>query len=161
MCDSETVRLGALCALLLPSLAAASSGLVPDIPPAPPAQVVRELLELDARRALATELAKSLPALPSVAPVREPPGESTAAPEAADAQGPAATVLLRGIYGLGPHLQVEMGIGNRRVVYRAGQPTPIAGDGLGFRLANVALPCVALTDPAGQPLQRCLEDRRP
>jgi len=159
---NSDLRHGLLCALLLPSMSAVASGTIPTPPPAPPAALVRELLELDAQRALADEQAKTRrPAafVPSGASSASAPRDETVATAAGAPMD--AAVLLRGIYGIEPFLQAELTIAGSRVMFRAGHAQPIAGESGGFRLVRIAAPCVDLADAAGKALRRCAWSARP
>ncbi|MDH0090895.1 hypothetical protein N7373_05495 [Achromobacter mucicolens] len=144
---------GLLTGLAAPLLAAAQSAaehIVPVPPPAPPAHLVRELLEEDAQRALATERRSgsmqgtaALPAganLPATVSASSPPAPAPAPTK------PTVNARLKGIVGVGGQLSAIVQIDGQDVLYRAGQPLPATGRDTGLRLVKIATPCVQFVD---------------
>lgn len=153
------------------AVSAESSNLAvaPAPPPAPPAHLVRELLEQDARRALLNEQMADISKSGSA---RSP--SSTTLPEMARANGPdepieapakpteqATATRLKAIVGVDGKLSAIVEVDGRAVVYRAGQALPAGGHDGGLRLVRIAAPCVELADPRHEPearLSACLNE---
>ena len=127
------------------------------VPPAPPAHLVRELLEEDARRALVNERlshASNAHAAPGIATVSPTPAVNAGSFEAGNSDSnvlavpvkPAPPVRLKGIVGVGMQLSAIVNIDGQDVIYRAGQALPALGPDRGLRLVKIATPCAKFTD---------------
>lgn len=119
-----------------------AQAIAPAPAPAPVSRLVKEILELDARRALLIEQrdnpnAASLGALPMGAG-QPPAGVSEAA--AAQPPGQSAQRLLA-IAGVGRNLSAIVASAGQRWVFRAGHAAPIAGPAAGLRLVRIDTPC--------------------
>ena len=121
-----------------------AQAIAPAPAPAPVSRLVKEILELDARRALLIEQrdnpnAASLGALPMGAG-QPPAGVSEAA--AAQSPGQSAQRLLA-IAGVGRDLSAVVASAGQRWVFRAGHAAPIAGPAAGaaLRLVRIDTPC--------------------
>src|SRR5690606_28120579 len=149
------IFLGLLVGWTLPlAVSAESSNLAvaPAPPPAPPAHLVRELLEQDARRALLTEqmadrsksgsarspLSTALPEMVR-ANVPDEPIDAPAKPAI-----PATVTRSKATVGVAASLSAIVEVDGRKVVYRAGQALPAGGDDDGPRRARIDAPTVAL-----------------
>ncbi|MFY3457734.1 hypothetical protein ACOTJD_13815 [Achromobacter xylosoxidans] len=153
-------RLGAsatLLALLLPAAGQAqptlwrpmgehyqpgAHAIAPAPPAAPVSRLVKEILELDARRALLIEQRESMSAA-SLATVTGTAGQTTAAvseqPPADAADQPAPQ--LQAIVGVGHTLSAVVVRANQRWVFQTGRPSPIAGPDSYLRLVRIETPC--------------------
>lgn len=116
------------------------------IAPAPPAvpvsRLVKEILELDARRALLIEQRESTSA-PSLGLVPLGAGQPpVAANETSTAQpfGQPATQL-QAIVGVGRDLSAVVVRANQRWVFQTGRPSPVAGPDMDLRLVRIETPC--------------------
>ena len=162
--SSGFVRLSAVFGLLaapvLPMTTSAESinlQVVPAPPPAPPAHLVRELLEEDAGRALANErLAQGHAAstrasvsatnqlqVTTAAPDSNP-GDSSEPVEPPKPRPRAAR--LKGIVGVSGSISAIVDVDGRDVMYRAGQRLPAMGHDPGLRLVKIATPCAIFID---------------
>lgn len=133
-------RISALVALALTCGMAMASGLV-TVPPPPPADIVRELLQLDAEQALQAGHAELVPraAQPAAGPVHSEP-----AADATDVgQAPVAHPRLLAIYGVGGVLSAEFLIGGDRITLRPGQ-WYANHSGERYRLTSLRPPCAVL-----------------
>ncbi|MDQ2148117.1 hypothetical protein RBI22_05315 [Alcaligenaceae bacterium C4P045] len=158
-------------AVPLPSFAqSAMEQVVPLPPPAPPAHLVRELLEEDAQRALVTErrsgaiqgsaVLKQSMKLP--ASVSESASDSSA--PVASPPRPAVNARLKGIVGVGGKLSTIVTIDGQDMLYRAGQRLPATGRDIGLRLVKIATPCAQFVDErhdTGTTISVCLNEDRP
>lgn len=161
---------------LLPFTVSAESTtlkIAPDVPQAPPAHMVRELLEEDARRALVNER------LSHASSANAASGNTTVGPtlaistfEASNSTPnlpavpvkPASVVRLKGIVGVGMQLSAIVSLDGQDVVYRAGQALPALGPDRGLRLVKIATPCATFTDTRHDPetpISACLNEVRP
>lgn len=121
-----------------------AQAIAPAPAPAPVSRLVKEILELDARRALLLEQrnnpnAASLGSLPMGAG-QPPVGVS----EAATAQPPGQSAeRLLAIAGVGRDLSAIVASAGQRWVFRAGHAAPIAGPAAGaaLRLVRIDTPC--------------------
>ena len=116
---------GLALAVALPAGVLAQSdtlSVAPEAPAAPPSHLVRELLEHDAKQALAIERSKNKTALASSSPAAPPAiGITPADPEQATAASasPSKQRLARliAIVGVGGHLAAHLQLDNRQAVY--------------------------------------------
>lgn len=166
------ILLGLLVGWTLPfAVSAESSNLevAPAPPPAPPAHLVRELLEQDARRALLNEQmgntskSSSARSETSISLPKEARANDLDEPlEKPTAETARATVTrLKAIVGVDGKLSAIVEIDGREAVYRAGQALPTGGHSGGLRLVRIATPCVELADPRHEPearLSACLNE---
>lgn len=155
----------------LPSFAqSAMEQVVPLPPPAPPAHLVRELLEEDAQRALVTERRSGAtqggavlpPSLKLPAAVSEPAADSSA--PAPSPPKPAVNARLKGIVGVGGRLSTIVTIDGQDMLYHAGQQLPATGRDIGLRLVKIATPCAQFIDErhdTGTTISVCLNEDRP
>lgn len=129
--------------------------------PQPAVQMVQELLEQEAARALAEEKRKSTAEPLGVALSSTPAG--AAVPQAADPSTPAPAPVPRllAITGVGSQLGVAVDVGGRRAQYRAGSEKPIAGSDLGLLLQNIVPPCASFLDQSQETATYCLTQRTP
>ncbi|MFY2007028.1 hypothetical protein ACOTCS_24700 [Achromobacter xylosoxidans] len=144
---------GLLTSVAAPLSAAAQSAtdhVVPAPPPAPPAHLVRELLEEDAQRALATErrsgAIQGTAALPTAVNL---PATVNAPSPPAPAPIPTKSkpnARLKGIVGVGGHLAAIVHIDGQDLLYRTGQPLPATGRDTSLRLVKIATPCAQFVD---------------
>lgn len=133
---------------------------LPAPPPAPPSHLVRQLLEHDARQALAHEMAKSK-ATNSTTPFgSDVIGTQATTQEPATAPKPPAARLLA-IVGVGNRLVAHIQVGSRQAGYLAGEGKRVAGPDLGIGLVRISPPC-ATFDIRGQDVStHCLDERAP
>lgn len=145
---------------LLPFAVSAESAtlqIAPAVPPAPPAHLVRELLEEDAQRALVNERlshASNAHAAPGIATVSPTPVVNAGSFEAGNSDSnvlavpvkSAPPVRLKGIVGVGMQLSAIVNIDGQDAIYRAGQALPALGPDRGLRLVKIATPCAKFTD---------------
>ena len=141
---------------LLPFAVSAESAtlqIAPAVPPAPPAHMVRELLEADAQRALVNERlshASSANAASGITTVSPTSVASASSFETGNVPAvqvkPAPPVRLKGIVGVGMQLSAIVNIDGQDVIYRAGQALPALGPDKGLRLVKIATPCAKFTD---------------
>ncbi|MBJ7264160.1 MAG: hypothetical protein JHC61_10725 [Burkholderiaceae bacterium] len=149
--------------------------IAPDVPPAPPAHLVRELLEEDARRALINERlshASSAPAALGIATASPTLTVNAGLFEAGNSDSDVAvapvksapSVRLKSIVGVGTQLSAIVNIDGQDVVYRAGQTQPALGPDKGLRLVKIATPCARFSDTrqdTATPLSVCLNEVHP
>lgn len=143
-----------LMALLLPVAAHADGPLA--------GVLVRDMLDIDARRALITERQAAsgnmLPAgsLPSVT------GQFQVQP--ADSQVPAraaAMPRLTGIAGVGTRLTAFIEAEGQKTHYVSGRAAPASGPDLGLRLHRIKSPCAYFEDQSGSAVTLCLNGETP
>lgn len=157
-------RIGPLLAFLLPLHTWADPILqvAPPPPPAPPSATVNQLLQEDARRALAQEQRRSIEmgfSADSLAPLAGPHAADRGMPSSTAAPRPAAasSVRLLAIVGVGNQLRAHVDAHGQRLTYQSGRASPLVGDGAGMRLMRIAPPCVHLASADGAPVQACLQ----
>lgn len=125
---------------------------------APPAHLVRELLEEDAQRALVNErITAATQSGAGSAAAAAPPlasfGMTTATDGTAQATpGPrprsAEPLRLKNIVGVGRRLSALVNIEGHDALYRVGHARAVSGDDSGWRLLQITPPCVELADPS-------------
>lgn len=133
-----------------------------DVPPAPPAapesRLVRELLEVDAQRALDAERRIRQDALRTAnIPAHGAPPSTTPVKKASPPAPKEAPIpRLMGIAGVGAHLSAIVESNGREVIYRRGTAAPVAGRDPGLRLLRIASPCAYFLDAHDRSLAICV-----
>ncbi|MBB1597484.1 hypothetical protein [Achromobacter sp. UMC46] len=158
---------GLALAIGMPATGAAQAenpSVAPEAPPAPPSHLVRELLEHDAKQALALERSKSKTAFAG-SPLGAPPPAATAPADAEQAAQASASppkqllVRLIAIVGVGGRLAAHLQVDNRQAVYLNGKAAPVTGAGQGMRLLEISPPCATFLSQAEETLTYCLDER--
>ncbi|KNE27073.1 MULTISPECIES: hypothetical protein [Achromobacter] len=160
---------GLALAVALPAGVLAQSdnlSVAPEAPAAPPSHLVRELLEHDAKQALAIERSKNKTALASSSLAAPPAiGITPADPEQATAASasPSKQRLARliAIVGVGGHLAAHLQLDNRQAVYVTGKAAPATGAGQGMRLLEISPPCATFLSQEEETFTYCLDERAP
>ncbi len=149
--------------LLSPAITLAqaeSQAIVPSPPPSPPSHLVRQLLELDARQALAEERAKVKSPIPT-----NPFGETplNADPATTETQAPPKppTARLLAIVGVGKRLVAHIQVGERQAAYLGGSTSRIAGPDLGLSTLEISPPCATFSIRDQDASTYCLDERAP
>lgn len=159
------------CCPLLAMEQSAPPAIAPAAPSAPPAHLVRELLEEDAQRALLNERVTAAPPTnPEISGRNQQPdadgGMATrAAGAAATTSVPldwkANPIRLKTIMGVGRRLSALINVEGKDALYRSGQQRAVSGVDGGWRLLQIAPPCVELANPsteADRRVQACLNE---
>lgn len=160
---------GLALAIALPAGVSAQSdnlSVAPEAPAAPPSHLVRELLEHDAKQALAIEREKSKTAfagsplaVPSVTGITPADAEQAAAPSASPPKQRLARLIA--IVGVGRHLAAHVQLENRQAVYLTGKAAPVKGAGQGLRLLEISPPCATFLSQEEETFTYCLDERAP
>lgn len=138
----------------------------PEAPAAPPSHLVRELLEHDAKQALALERTKSK-TVSAGSPHAAAPATATATANVQQATtysaAPTEQRLARliAIVGVGSRLAAHLQLDNRQAVYLAGKAAPVTGAGQGMRLLEISPPCATFLSQAEETFTYCLDERAP
>ncbi|ARP82899.1 hypothetical protein CAL12_20165 [Bordetella genomosp. 8] len=141
-----------------------------DVPPAPPAapesRLVRELLEVDAQRALDAErrirqdarpVANVPGHLPAPSAASAPTASASPTPNAPPASPKEAPIpRLKGIVGVGRRLSAIVTADGQDTLYRDGLAVPFAGRDPGLRLVRIASPCADFLDTQKRSLAICV-----
>lgn len=133
-----------------------SSAIAPPAPPSPPSHLVRELLEADAKRALAEERAKggaganSTPA--GIATILQ----GSSAPADTASSPPASPVQIVSITGVGNNLIVRLERGGKAATYRAGVSDAVQGADLGLVLQAISPPCATFRTGSDEVTRYCI-----
>lgn len=133
---------------------------VPSAPPAPPSHLVRELLELDARQALAEERAKVKSPIPMTPFGEAPPNADSATSETQNAPKPPSARVIA-IVGVGKHLVAHIQVGERQAAYMDGSSKRIAGADLGLSMLSISPPCATFSLQGQGASTYCLDERAP
>lgn len=138
----------------------------PEAPAAPPSHLVRELLEHDARQALAIERDKSKTAFAGSPPTAAPSTATALAdadqPTAISASPPKQRLArLVAIVGVGGRLAAHLQVDSRQAVYLTGKGTPVTGAGQGMRLLEISPPCATFLSQQEETFTYCLDERAP
>ncbi len=137
-----------------------SQTIVPSPPPAPPSHLVRQLLELDARQALAEERSKVKSPIP-MSPLGEMPLSADPATTETPAPPKAPTARLLAIVGVGKRLVAHIQVGERQAAYLGGTASRIAGPDLGLSSLNISPPCATFSIRDQDASTYCLDERAP
>ncbi|WP_427183756.1 hypothetical protein ACL598_19020 [Bordetella bronchialis] len=141
-----------------------------DVPPSPPAapesRLVRELLEVDAQRALdaerrirqdARQVANVPGHLPAPSAASAPTASTSPTPNAPPASPKEAPIpRLKGIVGVGGRLSAIVTADGQDTIYRDGLAAPFAGRDPGLRLVRIASPCADFLDTRNRSLAICV-----
>ncbi|OZI26055.1 hypothetical protein CAL26_01495 [Bordetella genomosp. 9] len=141
-----------------------------DVPPAPPAapesRLVRELLEVDAQRALDAEKrirqdARQVANVPAHSPfpsaASAPTASASPTPNAPPSSPKEAPIpRLKGIVGVGGRLSAIVTADGQDTIYRAGRAAPFAGRDPGLRLMRIASPCADFLDTRNRAVAICV-----
>jgi hypothetical protein len=141
--------------ILLPCLANSqtdiSESLAPSVPPAPASQIVGEMLQLDAQRALASEREKLARSGLLLSPPASLVANSAVSHPDSAPQTSSTLPSLQAIYGMGNILHADVLIQGKAVTFRNGRSAPVRGDAAGYRLASISGGCVKLRSAADDP----------
>lgn len=143
-----------LMALLLPVAAHADGPLA--------GVLVRDMLDIDARRALITERQAAsgnmLPAgsLPSVTGQFQGQQADSPTPDST-----AAMPCLTGIAGVGARLTAIIQVEGQQTHYVSGRADPATGPDLGLKLRRIKTPCAFFEDQSGSAVTLCLNGETP
>ncbi|ANN73219.1 hypothetical protein BAU08_19380 [Bordetella bronchialis] len=127
---------------------------------------MRELLEVDAQRALDAErrIRQDARQVTNV-PTHSPSPSATSAPTVSASPTPtapppspkeAAIPRLKGIVGVGGRLSAVVTADGQDTIYRDGLAVPFAGRDPGLRLVRIASPCADFLDTRNRSLAICV-----
>ncbi|KAG0767290.1 hypothetical protein G6F22_017676 [Rhizopus arrhizus] len=154
--------MGLALAICVPAtgLAQADNLLVaPEAPTAPPSHLVRELLEHDAKQALALEHLKSKTSLAgSPVAAASAPADTGLGGSAAASQPQHIPARLVAILGVGNRLAAHVQLGGRQAIYLSGTAAPISGPSNDLRLLEIATPCATFLSRTEATLPYCLDE---
>lgn len=124
-------------------------GALPELPPAPPAQSVSELLLLDASQAIANERARQ-GKVDLMSPASKHSHENRL-----PAQPDHSLPVLNAIYGVGHRLHARVLINGQTALFSSGLPQALAEQTLAWRLKRISPPCVELESDHSLHLRLC------
>lgn len=136
---------------------ASTPDIAPKAPPAPVSELIRQLLEEDAKRALAQERSKAMTQAAQSTIITAPAGIAETSAPPASTPGPGRGRLLA-ISGVGARLLVKVQNDGHEASYMSGFASPVAGVDLGLRLKEISIspPCATFLDPAQEPIRYCI-----
>jgi hypothetical protein len=154
-------RLGLVLTLAVPIVCwaqASTPDIAPKAPQAPVSELIRQLLEEDAKQALAQERRKAMTQAAQATTIAAPLSAaglaaSTAPP--ASTPGPGRGRLLA-IAGVGTRLLVKVQNDGRQAAYMSGSASPVSGADLGLRLKEISPPCATFLDQEQEPVRYCI-----
>nr|WP_313658788.1 hypothetical protein [Achromobacter ruhlandii] len=156
----RSTRLVLTIALTMPIVCGAqvsTPDIAPKPPPAPVSDLLRQLLEEDARQALARERSKAMTQAAQSTTITAPAGIAEPTVPPASTPGPGRGRLLA-ISGVGTRLLVRVQYDGRQASYMSGFATPVAGVDLGLHLKEISIspPCATFLDQTQEPIRYCI-----